>query len=1370
MNDQKNLKPVFRQNTNRQKASAVPVNIYRELEAYNQMMVEIQHRDNLLDTVNRAAVTLLETDNAKNTEAAIQRSMELIGRSFAVDRVQIWRNELTNGELHFTHTYEWLSETGKQKSEVPIGLSFPYSSKPLWEQMFLRGEYINAPLSKLEPHDQMFLQAYDIKSIVIIPLFLQDELWGFFSVDDCVNERVFSVEEINILQSASLMMASALLRNEIISDISTTAKQLDAVIANYQGVIWSADRNGDINLFNGLYLKEAGIDPSRVVGKNLEVLKGSSKHLDLYQKFHQALSEQQAQDWISEIDNISFHARVMPLFNDHGKVTGVVGSFDDVSEMIKLQNKLKEENINALEQFAMIWDKVESGMLIIDMDNRTILDANPATARIYGTSIENIIGKLCYEFFGEHACPIMDLNQSMDRQERLFTLADGSTIPVLKSVSCITYNGRPALLESFTDISYMKEVEKQAHMLELTERVQVMLDANPNVNMLFDDQLKIVDCNQAAIEFMGFRSKAEMLQGFSKRINEAVQAAVAKGYPTKPPSYWFPKALKEGFVKFESELVFDEKVRKLNVEINRIPYKDSFGIVAYIIDMTDVFERENELKQARETNELQLAKLNTAVQATKIGLWDMEIVKSDPVNPQNTFYWSDELRQMLGYEDDDDFPNILSSWSDRLHPEDKDWVLKEFEDFFLSQDDEATYDIEYRMIKKQGDCGYYRATGKTIRDLSGDAIHVAGAMIDITETKNILLDTERQKIEAEAANKAKSDFLSTMSHEIRTPINAILGITEIQMQNEGLDRELLDALNKIYMSGDLLLGIINDILDLSRIEAGKLELTLTKYQTASLISDTAQLNMMRIGSKPIEFEMTIDEQTPLYAFGDELRVKQILNNILSNAFKYTIAGKVKLKIGFLPINESPDGQVVLTFSVSDTGQGMSKEQIAKIFDEYSRFNIETNRSTEGTGLGMSITQNLLKMMKGSLFIESELGVGSTFTVHIPQTRVNDEVLGKDLTESLCQFRLDSRSQMKRTQVSRDLMPYGSVLVVDDVETNNYVTKGLLAPYKLQVETVNSGYVAIELIKSGKSYDIVFMDHMMPGMDGIEATQIIRSLGYEKPIVALTANAVVGQAEIFIENGFDDYVSKPIDVRQLNTVLNRWVRDMYPPEVVQAARMGNTPSNEPALTVASPLAEASLLADASSIALDKQLAGSFLKDAHKSYAVLKELIEKASFDQDELRLYVINIHGIKGALANIRKTDLADTALQLETAGRNNDIAFITLKTGGFLQDLLAFIDEIEETLAQADPDEPSENAGDEASVIDNEYLCQQLAVIKSACLEYNEYTAEQVLDDLRKAQWPKAYQSLLDDIAALLLHSNFDDVVSSIDAFINRPS
>jgi signal transduction histidine kinase/CheY-like chemotaxis protein len=622
-----------------------------------------------------------------------------------------------------------------------------------------------------------------------------------------------------------------------------------------------------------------------------------------------------------------------------------------------------------------------------------------------------------------------------------------------------------------------------------------------------------------------------------------------------------------------------------------------------------------------------------------------------------------------------------------------------------------------------------------LRDIYRGENIVVGYTRDLREQKAMLREMQRAQV-AEDSNKAKSNFLARVSHEIRTPMNAILGITEIQLHKDKNSTDILEAFGKIYDSGYLLLNIINDILDLSKIEAGKLELTPIKYDVPSLINDTVHLNVMRYDSKPIEFNLHVDENIPVSLFGDELRIKQILNNLLSNAYKYTDRGEVTMSVTAQYPQQKEVNKLTLIICVKDTGQGMTEEQISKLFDEYTRFNNKANRATEGTGLGMSITRNLIWMMNGEILVESYPGKGSTFTVQLPQETVGAEVLGKETVETLQQLRLRKVQQLEKApQLVREYMPYGNVLIVDDVETNLYVARGLMAPYGLSIETAVSGFDAIEKVRNGSMYDIIFMDHFMANMDGIEATKIIRNLGYAKPIVALTANALSGQAELFLANGFDGYISKPIDIRQLNASLNKFIRDKYPPEVIQAARqqkdgLKKSTDNETQQRITTELAEI------------------FIRDAKKALTVLESVYKKGeTCGDDDIHNYVVTAHAMKSALANINETEVSGLAQKLEQAGRERNTDFIINETLPFLTALQKVMEKIR----------PEKNIVEEKiSDEDQAYLREKLMIIQKACTKYDKKAAKETLAELREKTWPGTENEILDTIAGLLLHSEFE--------------
>jgi signal transduction histidine kinase/CheY-like chemotaxis protein/HPt (histidine-containing phosphotransfer) domain-containing protein len=600
-------------------------------------------------------------------------------------------------------------------------------------------------------------------------------------------------------------------------------------------------------------------------------------------------------------------------------------------------------------------------------------------------------------------------------------------------------------------------------------------------------------------------------------------------------------------------------------------------------------------------------------------------------------------------------------------------------------------------------------------------------LLGIISFRNEARIAEKAKINAINANASKSKFLATISHEIRTPMNAIIGFSEIELLKEETVAEIKDTFRKIHNSGYMLLGIINDILDLSKIETGKFEIVPINYDTASLINDTVQLNLMRVGSKPIEFTLKVAENLPAKLFGDELRIKQILNNLLSNAIKYTKEGSVNISFALAPRDKET---INLVITVSDTGQGMTKEQVEHLFDEYSRFNMELNRAIEGTGLGMSITRCLVEMMDGKIIVESEPGKGSVFTVRVAQTLTGSETLGKELAENLQSLRFSGESQLKEIQKVREYMPYGSVLVVDDVETNLTVAMGLMAPYGLKIELLSSGAEAIERIKEGNVYDIVFMDHMMPEMDGIEATKKIREMGYAKPIIALTANAVAGQSNVFLKNGFDDFISKPIDIRQLNKILKTWIRDKAPKEVVKEAKQEKDSPKD-----IIPQTGFDLL-------------GIFAKDTKKALPLIESTLKNIAYATDEdLHQFTIKVHDMKSALANIKEKETSNLAADLEKAGKEQNKNAIEAKTPEFIAKLKKIIENIEELPnTGADTDE------------NPDYLKEQLQIISVACEVYDIETIETALENLKKMSWTIETKTLINKISEHLLFSDFETV------------
>ncbi len=653
--------------------------------------------------------------------------------------------------------------------------------------------------------------------------------------------------------------------------------------------------------------------------------------------------------------------------------------------------------------------------------------------------------------------------------------------------------------------------------------------------------------------------------------------------------------------------------------------------------------------------------------------------------------------------------------------------------------DESYYTTSTVAVREQIDSIFQRLNTLSVGSMMVCIlIVVALIVVYIVNMNRVILRSMEQLSEqtklAEQANLAKSRFLATMSHEIRTPMNAIIGIAQIQLHKGKLPGELETALEKIYHSGSTLLGIINDILDMSKIETGKMELAPIEYDVASLFNDAAQLNIVRIASKPIEFILDIDENLPSRMYGDELRLKQILNNLLSNAIKYTERGYVKLSVTHAATGDS----IKLCLSVEDTGQGMRQEDREKLFSEYLRFNDEANRATEGTGLGLSITKRLVAMMGGDIEAESEYGKGSVFTVTVMQKAVACETIGPELSQQLRHFTFTKDRRHEWLGVRREPMPYGKVMVVDDVETNLYVAEGMLSAYGLQIETAVSGFAVIDKIENGGSYDVIFMDHMMPLMDGIETVRKLRGMGYGGAIVALTANALSGNDEMFKQNGFEGFIAKPIDVRHLNTVLNKFVRDRHPEE---AAKYKAVPT----------LNDAEAASPGQAARLSPKLLEVFRRDAKKAVVTLRE-----SAANGDMKLFALTAHAMKAALANIGEDIASASAYALENAGHGNDAAFIASHAENFINMLESLI--VKFTPANADTDDDISE--------DTAYLTERLLEVKTACEAYDDTAAYVALDLLNDRKWKAETTAALGKVRDMLfLHSDFEAAAEYISSF-----
>ncbi len=405
------------------------------------------------------------------------------------------------------------------------------------------------------------------------------------------------------------------------------------------------------------------------------------------------------------------------------------------------------------------------------------------------------------------------------------------------------------------------------------------------------------------------------------------------------------------------------------------------------------------------------------------------------------------------------------------------------------------------------------------------------------ELRKLNEELEEANARLESASAAKSNFLANMSHEIRTPINAVLGMDEMILR-ECKDKQILEYANDIDSAGHQLLSLVNDILDFSKIESGKMELHPVEYELFSIINDCYNMIFMRAKRKDLEFVVKNNPYAPAFLYGDEVRIRQIIMNLLTNAVKYTKDGRVTLFIGH---EELDSENIYLVISVKDTGIGISEENQKYLFDSFTRVDEKRNRNIEGTGLGLSITKRFVDMMGGTIEVESKLYEGSTFTVRIPQKIADNSTIG-DFSERFAHKGDKSHAEQEKKEEEKKgglVAPRARILVVDDVKMNLNVVRLLLKNTKIQVDLAASGEECLKYTLV-KSYDLILMDHMMPIMDGIEALHQVREqadgLNRDTPVVALTANALVGAQEMYLDEGFVAYISKPVKSAELEDCL------------------------------------------------------------------------------------------------------------------------------------------------------------------------------------------------------------------------------------------
>lgn len=610
-------------------------------------------------------------------------------------------------------------------------------------------------------------------------------------------------------------------------------------------------------------------------------------------------------------------------------------------------------------------------------------------------------------------------------------------------------------------------------------------------------------------------------------------------------------------------------------------------------------------------------------------------------------------------------------------------------------------------------------------------------IISFVNTLDNILKMEKEKQEALISNETKGKFLANMSHEIRTPINAVLGMNAMILR-ECKEESIQEYALNIQNAGQTLLSLINDILDFSKIESGKMEIIPVEYDFCSMIHDVVNMIAMRAKDKELKMNLSVDNSLPYKVYGDEVRIRQILINLLSNAVKYTKEGS----IGLMVSGEREGEDILLHFAVEDTGIGIKPEDIQKLFARFERIEEERNRNIEGTGLGMSITMQLLKLMGSELTVESQYGVGSKFSFEIRQRIVNDEPIGD----------LEERIKGMAVQYNYDaafVAPNACVLVVDDNAINRKVFRKLLKQTKVQVDETESGMECLELVKQNR-YDLIFLDHMMPGMDGVETLHHMKKMNdypcQSTPIIALTANAIQGAREMYLSEGFDDFLSKPIQPEKLEKMIKNWL----PQELIlkESVVMEEEEKNEFDLPVIDGVDWDSALNHLHDKELLLQTIYDFYSTVNGEADFLQNCYENLNNDDTMLDSYRIKVHAMKSSAALIGLNELSEKAKILEFAAKDGNKELIYEKTDEFLAEWRTYKEKLKVCI--------TENAKEE--VEDLSVITGKLELLKEAMDMMDIDMADEIMKELRGYQYSEGINEKMESLGTAVV--NLDSVLA----------